>query len=406
WDPEITLREWWARLFEGAWTTPSWPKEWYGRGLSGDLSRIVAEEIRAHGAPGGPGGLGVMLAGPTIITHGTDEQRQRYLPPMLRGEEAWCQLFSEPNAGSDLAALQTRAEVDGEEWIINGQKVWSSGGHIADLGMLIARTDTSVPKHQGITYMVIEMDQPGIEVRPIREMTGRALFTEVFMDNARVKAGCVLGGLGNGWAVANTTLANERSGLGGGSEAAGGLAAGEKGGLLDKRAGDLSPKKGPRTGTGAVFAAFGSSLLVDQARQLGKDGDLNVRQDLARLYTLEQISKFTALRVKAATKSGRGPGPEVSTMKLNMSRMIREARETGLSILGAHGMLLGSGSMTGGLIQEMALFSPAPSIYGGTDQIQKNIIGERVLGLPREPRSDKDVPFKDLLVGRVDTAAG
>lgn len=403
WDPEITVQEWWARLFEGRWSAPSWPVEWYGRGLSGDLARIVGEELRAAGAPAGPGGLGIMLAGPTIVTHGTDEQRQRYLPAILKGEEAWCQLFSEPNAGSDLAGLQTRAIQDGEEWLVTGQKVWSSGAHTADLGMLIARTDADVPKHQGITYFAIEMDQPEIEVRPIREMTGRALFNEVFMDNARVKAGCVIGGLGNGWAVANTTLANERSGLGGGSDAAGGFPAGPKGGLLDRQAGDIAPKPGKtfRTGTGAAFAA-GSGLMIGQAQELGRNTDPVIRQELAKLYSLEQISKFTSLRVKAASKSGKGPGAEVSTMKLNMSRITRLGRETGLAILGAHGMLMGRESQSGGIVQEMALFSPAPSIYGGTDQIQKNIIGERVLGLPREPRDDKDVAFKDLMQNRLD----
>ena len=404
WDPEITLAEWWGRLFDGRWTMPNWPEEAYGRGLSGGLTRIVSEELRDAGCPAGPGGLGVLLAGPTIITHGSEEQKERYLPPMLRGEEAWCQLFSEPNAGSDLAGLQTRAVRDGDEWIVNGQKVWSSGAHTAQLGMLIARTDFDVPKHQGITYFGIDMDQPGIEIRPIKEMTGRALFNEVFMDDARVKDADTIGGLGNGWAVANTTLANERSGLGGGSDAAGGIPAGPKAGMLQKLAGELSPKKRPRTGTGAVFSSFGSSMLIDQAKELGRADDPVIRQELAKLFELEEISKYTSLRVKAAVKAGKGPGAEVSTMKLNMSRIVRQNRETGLAILGAHGMLLGKESMTGGILQELALFSPAPSIYGGTDQIQKNIIGERVLGLPREPRNDKDVPFKDLAQNKLEAA--
>ncbi len=405
WDPDITMREWWKRLFEGRWTQPAWPEEWYGRGLSGELAKLVSDEMRAAGVPGGPGGLGVMLAGPTIISHGTDEQKRRYLPPMLKGEEAWCQLFSEPNAGSDLAGIQTRAERDGDEWVVTGQKVWSSGAQHASLGMLIARSDFHLPKHQGITYFAIEMDQPGIEVRPIKEMTGRALFNEVFMDGARVRPGCIIGDEGNGWAVANTTLANERSGLGGGSDAAGGLPPGEKAGLLDRRAGDHTPKQGPRSGTGAVFAAFGSRLMIEEAQRSGKAGDRVLRQELATLYTLEQISKYTSLRVKAKAKAGKGPGAEVSTMKLNMSRIIRRARDTGLSILGAHGMLMGEDARTGGMIQEMALFSPAPSIYGGTDEIQKNIIGERVLGLPREPRHDKDVPFDELKQNKLEATA-
>ena len=225
WDPELTLAEWWERLTDSGWSAPTWPKEWYGRGLTSDLAKIVTAERERIGAPGGPGGLGVMLAGPTIITHGSDEQKRRYLRPMLTGQEAWCQLFSEPGAGSDLAALQCKAERDGDEWVVAGQKVWSSGAHFADLGMLLARTDPDVPKHAGITYFVISMDQPGIEIRPIKEMTGRALFNEVFLDGARVQPGSEIGGLNNGWGVALTTLANERSGLGGGSDAAGGLPA-------------------------------------------------------------------------------------------------------------------------------------------------------------------------------------
>ncbi|HVM39242.1 MAG TPA: acyl-CoA dehydrogenase family protein [Acidimicrobiia bacterium] len=391
WDPDLTMEEWWQRLFEGRWTAPTWPEEWYGRGLSGDLAKVVAEERRRVGAPGGPGGLGIMLAGPTIVTHGTDEQREKYLPGILTGQDAWCQLFSEPGAGSDLASLQTKAVLDGDEWTVTGQKVWSSGAQHADLGMLIARTDVEAPKHQGITYFIIDMDQPGIEIRPIVEMTGRALFNEVFLDDARMPADRVLGGLGNGWAVANTTLANERAGLGG-------VAPGKKAGFLTQKAGDLG-KGGGGTGTGAIFRGKGSDLIVDTAKKLGKIDDANLRQEIARLYTLERISEFTALRIRAAAKSGKGPGSEVSTMKLNMSRIVRLVREAGLKALGAHGMLMGRESETGGVIQEAALFSPAPSIYGGTDEIQKNIIGERVLGLPKEPGPDKNTPFKDLKVG-------
>jgi len=399
WDPDLTLEEWWQRLFDGRWTAATWPVEWYGRGLSGGLAKIVQEERRRAGAPGGPGGLGVMLAGPTIITHGTDQQKERYLPGILTGQEAWCQLFSEPGSGSDLASLQTRAVLDGDEWVVTGQKVWSSGAQHADLGMLIARTNVEVPKHQGITYFAIDMDQEGIEVRPIIEMTGRALFNEVFLDGARVPKGNEIGPLESGWAVANTTLANERSGLGGGSDAAGGLLPGRKAGLLEKRAGDLVSGGRAATGTGAVFRGSGSGMIIEAARSRGNLGDPTVRQDIARLFSLEKISEFTALRIRAAATSGKGPGAEVSTMKLNMSRIVRLVREAGLAVLGPHGMLVGRGSETKGVIQEAALFSPAPSIYGGTDEIQKNIIGERVLGLPREPRSDKDVAFKDLKVG-------
>ncbi|MGH9048975.1 MAG: acyl-CoA dehydrogenase family protein, partial [Acidimicrobiia bacterium] len=227
WDPDLTVAQWWDRLAESGWAMPQWPEQWFGRGLPGNLARVVSEEIRAAGAIGAPSGLGVLLAAPTILAHGTDEQKGRYLRPILNGEEGWCQLFSEPGAGSDLASLQCKAERDGDEWVVNGQKVWTSGAQIADLGMLIARTDPDAPKHKGITYFAIEMDQPGVEIRPLREMTGRALFNEVFFDDARVADAARIGGLNEGWAVANTTLANERAGLGsGGSGAVGGAAPG------------------------------------------------------------------------------------------------------------------------------------------------------------------------------------
>src|SRR5579884_2033410 len=241
WDPDLTVGEWWQRLGESGWAAPSWPEDWYGKGLSREESVRVGSAIADFGALGAPGGLGLLLAGPTIATHGNDEQKRRYLRDIVTGQKAWCQLFSEPGAGSDLAGLQTRAVQDGEEWVVNGQKVWTSGGQIADLGMLLARTDADVPKHQGISYFAVDMHQPGIEVRPLREMTGRALFNEVFISDARVGDDAIIGGRNNGWAVANTTLSHERAGLGaGGGSAAGGAASpGTVAGDLDKRAGDF-----------------------------------------------------------------------------------------------------------------------------------------------------------------------
>ena len=263
--------------------------------------------------------------------------------------------------------------------------------------MLIARTDSKVPKHQGITYFTIDMDQPGIDVRPIKEMTGAARFSEVFFDDARIPVGNEIGGINAGWRVAQTTLANERSGLAGGNEAVGGAPGGSKRGVLHRRAGDLSRGRRPSAGTSGVFATRGSGLLIKVAQERGVNKYPITRQGLARLYVLEQIRKYTAMRAKAAVQSGRSPGPEVSTQKLNMSRIVRTTRDVGMSILGAQGLLQGETSVTGGSVQEMFLMSPAPSIYGGTDQIQKNIIGEPVLGLPKEPFRDKEVPFEDLL---------
>jgi alkylation response protein AidB-like acyl-CoA dehydrogenase len=370
--------------------------------------------VAEHGALPAPGGLGLLLAGPTIATHGTPEQKQTFLYDIVTGKKGWCQLFSEPGAGSDLAGLQCKAVKDGDEWIVNGQKVWTSAGHVADLGMLIARTDTDVPKHQGITYFAIDMHQPGIEVRPLKEMTSHALFNEVFLSDARVSDDALIGGLNNGWAVANTTLANERAGLGaGGGHAATSIAfPGTVMGHLSKRAGDFVSNDGKnrrrRAAAGGGGAASSEKLLVDLARGNGALQDPAVRQDLMRLHTLNEIARFTNLRMKAAKAAGKAPGPEANTAKLSMSRIVRLSRDVGLRILGPYGTLhayegqdrgaldQATGNPFAGMITEMALFSPAPSIYGGTDEIQKNIIGERVLGLPKEPNQDKITAFKDL----------
>jgi alkylation response protein AidB-like acyl-CoA dehydrogenase len=400
WDPDLTVAQWWERLADSGWAVPTWPEEWLGRGLPQELAPIVANEVRDAGAVGPPSGLGMLLAGPTILAHGTIEQQRRYLRPIVTGEEAWCQLFSEPGAGSDLASLQCRAERDGDEWVITGQKVWTSGGLIADLGMLLARTDFDAPKHKGITYFAFLMNQPGVEVRPLREMTGRALFSEVFLDGARVRDDAIIGGLGNGWAVANTTLANERAGLGAGGSGAGGAAfPGEKGGMLHTRVGDLV--QGVGRGLAVQPSAFGRAygFFEELARKLGRTDDPILRQRLVELYTLDEIGRMSHLRAKAARAAGKGPGPEGNIAKLVMSRVARLSRDLGLDVIGADGMLVGPESVGEGMTQEMALFAPAVSIYGGSDEIQKNIIGERVLGLPKEPGPDKNTPFRDLLVG-------
>lgn len=399
WDPNLTVAEWWGRLCDSGWAVPTWPEEWLGRGLTRDDERIVQDEIRKAGALGPPSGLGMMLAGPTIIAHGSDEQKARYLPRIANGQDGWCQLFSEPGAGSDLASLQTRAVLDGDEWVVNGQKVWASGGMVADLGMLIARTDVDVPKHKGITYFVIDMHQDGIDIRPLREMTGHALFTEVFFDDARVSSDSAIGGINNGWTVAKTTLANERASLGsGGGGPGGGAVPGSIAGALTSRVGDYV-KQGRRGGAGLPGLLGGAApMLIELAKQRGMNNDPHLRQGLARLYTLNEIGRYTVLRAKAAKAAGRGPGPEANTAKLAMSHQVRLLRDIGLQILGAAGMLHGADAPLNGMIQELALFSPAPSIYGGTDEIQKNILGERVLGLPREPATDHEVPFKDVRI--------
>jgi len=396
WNPDITVAEWWDILAESGWAVPTWPQEWFGRELPRDLLGVIGQEFRAAEALGPPAGLGVMLAGPTIVAHGSEEQKGRYLRPIVNGQEAWCQLFSEPGAGSDLASLSARAIRDGEEWVINGQKVWTSGAHVADLGMLLARTNFEVPKHKGISYFALEMEQPGVDVRPLREMTGRALFNEVFLSDARVRDDAVIGGENNGWMVGLTTLANERVGLGAGAAGAAGAASpGKKVGHLEKRAGDFvrADDRGP------AMRRTGASMLMKLAKSTGRNTEPTIRQALSELHTLEQIADYTTMRAKAAKAQGKGPGPEANIAKLAMSRITRLSRELGLTILGPGGTLAEKDAPLNGAITEMALFSPAVSIYGGTDEVQRNIIGERVLGLPKEPSTDKDVPFRDIKTG-------
>jgi alkylation response protein AidB-like acyl-CoA dehydrogenase len=391
WDPNLSVREWWDRLGMSGWATPHWPADAYGRGLSPFEAAQAARTIHAHGALGAPGGLGLLLAGPTIYTYGTPEQKERYLPGIITGRAGWCQLFSEPVAGSDLAGLQTRAERDGDLWRVTGQKVWTSNGQHADLGMLIARTDHDAPKHRGITYFLIDMHQPGVEVRPLREMTGRALFNEVFLDDALVEDAAVLGGLGNGWKVAKTTLAFERSGLGAGSSGAGSSVAipGSVAGDLDRRAGDFVRADASEPGI-----SVNCSTLLDLARSNGAAAEPTVRQRLAAMYTEEQLGRYLTMRQKAGEDL-----PGLGNMaKLRMSDLFREARDLGLEILGAEGLLhdYDGAGRDRFRVTSAALFSPAPPIYGGTDQIQRNILAEQVLGLPREVLDDPATPFSQL----------
>jgi len=416
WDPEITVAEWWERLGLSGWAAPGLPTNAYGKGLSRNDTVKVQETISSFGALAAPGGLGLMLAAPTIATHGSQEQIDLYVREIVTGQKAWCQLFSEPGAGSDLAGLQARAVKDGDEWVVTGQKVWTSGGQVADLGMLIARTDADVPKHNGITYFAFDMHQASVEVRPLREMTGHALFNEVFMTEARVPDAAIIGGVNNGWAVANTTLMNERASLGaGGGHAAASLATpGTVVNDLAKRAGDfVQAGGGRRRGGGGGGGMFGSGykLLVELAKANGKISEAPVRQDLMKLHTLNEIGRMNNLRAKAAKTSGIASrdvagGPNIA--KLSMSEIVRQQRDVGLRILGPLGTLHGytpeqkqtndaaTGNPFTGMVTELSLFAQAPPIYGGTDQVQRNIIGERVLGLPKEPNNDKVVPFKEL----------
>ena len=324
WDPDLSVGAWWELLGHSGWAVPHWPTESFGMGLHRDAARVVANEIRAGSErwrrrPGSACCWPVRPSSPT----GPTSRRQRYLEPIVTGKESWCQLFSEPNAGSDLAGLQCRADRDGDLWRFTGQKVWTSGGHMADLGMLLVRTDPDVPKHRGISYFAIEMDQPGVDVRPLREMTGHALFNEVFLDEAEAHDDALIGGLDNGWAVANTTLANERAGLGaGGVGAAAAASPGTKVGHLERRAGDFAAGPAPER---VLSGTRGIDQLLALADQQGKTADPVLRDRLMRLHSYHEIARYTALRSKAAKAAGRGPGPEANTAKLAMSRITRLA---------------------------------------------------------------------------------
>jgi alkylation response protein AidB-like acyl-CoA dehydrogenase len=391
WDPDLTVAEWWARLADARLAHPMLPTPWgrdWSRAETSELVRAMAERK----ALGPPSGLGMMLAAPTIIAHASEELQHRVLPGILNGQHGWCQLFSEPGAGSDLAGLQCRAERDGDEWVVTGQKVWTSLGQWADYGILIARTDPDAPKHRGITYFAFPMLQDGVEVRPLREMTGRALFNEVFLDEARVPHANVIGEVGDGWRVANTTLMVERSGIGGGNLAAPSAALpGTVAGHLERAAGSFEHER-PSLGEGTVGPGRVRSL-IELARERGVLGDPIVRQDLMRLHSLLEVAGWHLGRMKAGDAVTGGEG---NMAKLRNSDIVRLAREVGCRILGADATLVGPESASGGSIQELAVFSPAPAIYGGSDQVQRNIVGERVLGLPKEPGPTKDTTFRDL----------
>jgi acyl-CoA dehydrogenase len=311
-------------------------------------------------------GIGTSMIGPTIIAHGSHEQRRRHLRPMLRGEEIWCQLWSEPDAGSDLAALKARAVRDGDEYVLDGQKVWTSGAHYCDWGLGIFRTDPDVPKHKGISCLIVDMRTRGITIRPLRQITGVSHFNEVFFDGARVPATNVVGDVNDGWRVARTTLMNER------------FAAGAMGSTAD---------------------AF--DALAAMARDVGLAADPLVRQELARIHTLSRISDLTSARVRAALEAGGIPGVEGSILKLALGRLMTERADLGTRLLGAAGALVDGHAPEGGRWADALLGSFAMHIGGGTDEVQRNIIGESVLGLPREPSTDRDVPFRELTSGTV-----
>jgi alkylation response protein AidB-like acyl-CoA dehydrogenase len=348
---------WQRRIYDGGWAGITWPVEYGGRGGTFVESMIFRQEESRFDVASGLFAVGIGMAGPTIIGHGTDEQRRRYLPAMLQGEEVWCQLFSEPGAGSDLASLSTRAVRDGDEWVVNGQKVWSSGAHHSDMGILLARTDPDLPKHRGITFFILDMRSPGVEVRPLRQMPGGATFNEVFFTEVRVPAANVVGEVNGGWRATMTTLANER-------------------------------------GSGGGTSSFPQVLKL--ARDCSATADPVIRQRLAHCYVQNEIAKFLGFRIQTALSKGMS-APETSVAKLLFALLAKETAELTIALEGPRGMLAGDAAPAGGYWQQQFLSAPSYRIAAGSDEIQRNIIGERVLGLPGDVRVDKDVPFRDLV---------
>jgi alkylation response protein AidB-like acyl-CoA dehydrogenase len=389
WDPDLTLLEWRRRLAESGWATPTWPARWGGRDLPASAASVVARTLAEFGAVGPPDGVGMTLAAPTLLEHGSDPLNDRFLPPTVTGELSWCQLFSEPGAGSDLAGLTTRAELVDGEWRVSGQKVWNTSAHHADVGLLVARTDWDVPKHRGLTYFVLPMKQPGVEVRPLRQANGHSSFNEVFFDDARIPADQVVGEVGGGWAVALTTLAHERR-----ANLASTSGQGRTGRVWDEAREEAqhlrAPYKWYPQRAGRV------DLLVPHALASGRGEDSVVRQELARAVTLAWVTRWTAERAAAARKLGKPPGPEGSLAKLGSSNVARAAARAHAAIAAGGAMLAGADGGFDGTIAEILLSVPAVSIAGGTDEIQRNIISERVLGLPKDPTLDPGVPFRDV----------
>ena len=348
-------RAWQRALYDGGWAGLGWPVEHGGRDLPIALRAIWAHELSAAGVPPSINLLGEAIAGPTILAHGTEDQKRRFLPPILTAEEVWCQLFSEPDAGSDMAAVATTATREGDEWVVSGHKTWSSGAHYADWAILLARTDWDVPKHQGCTYFLLDMHQPGITVRPLRQMTGGAAFNEVILEGARIPDAQRLGAVGEGWKAAVTTLMHERLHL----------------------------------GLGLARAGGGVERLLADVRRRGVAGDPAVRQLAAQLAIDARCVQYLGWRIVSKLSHGEIPGPEGAVAKLASARVSRRYDELADA-------MRGPGAMVHDEYTLLQLWVPATRIAGGTDEVLKNLIAERVLGLPPEPRSDKNLPFRDV----------
>ncbi len=346
---------WQRTLFEGGWAGITWPQTYGGRGGTSMQQVIFGQEQTQFEVSTGALTVGLSMVGPTLITWGSEEQKQRFLGPMLRGDEVWCQLFSEPAAGSDLASLTTRAELDGDSWVVNGQKVWTSLAHQSHWGILLVRTNRDAPKRYGISYMLVDLNSPGVEIRPLRQIDGVAHFNEVFLTDVRIPVDQVVGEIDNGWKVAQTTLQSERVAIGG-----------------------------------------GEGLRFDDLRALSARaaGSLRFRQEIAAAYIRLELLRYLGLRAQTALSHGRLPGPESSVMKLAYSRHVAATADLLMALQGPAGMLGVNGAPDEGYWQQQFLSQWSIRIGGGTDQIQRNILGERVLGLPREPMTEAISPSK------------
>ncbi len=393
WNPDQSLLEWRNTLVDSGWGAPHWPKQWHGRDLPAGLVPVVDEEFARIGAVGvAKVGIRVMAAA-VLLAHGTDDQKRRFLRRSLPGEDAWCQLLSEPGSGSDVEGGSTRADFDGTKWVVNGQKLWISGAQKADWGLLLARTDWEKPKHAGLSFFVIDMHQPGVVVQPLKQMNGHSTFNQVFITDAVVPPENQVDAIGNGWAVATTTLMHERRGADGigrwtmrASERAGRVYAEERVEIEIA----LAPYKWYPNRAGRV------DLVLPRAKETGAIHDPVIRQEIAKLLVLAKSAEWTGRRARSAQEQGRPQGPEGSIGKLAASHIARAAARVHTMISGADALLTGPGSPLDGTIAEILVSVPATSIAGGTDEIQRNIISERVLGMPRDVDADKGRPYKDV----------
>lgn len=390
WDPDASLLDWRTRLVDSGWAMPAWPERWFGRGLSGAQAGIVQDEFAALGAVGVAAGGPGRLAAATLLEHGSDAQKEKYLRRILTGEDMWCQLFSEPGSGSDLAGATTRADRDGDGWKVNGQKVWNTSAHHARYGLLVARTDWDVPKHQGLSYFVLDMDQPGVTVRQLKQMNGHASFNEVFFSDALIPPGEMLGREGEGWQVAMTTLAHERRM---GDVLRNESSAPQRGSIHEEVRRENAVLMAPYTWY--PQRAGRVDLVIPRAVETGRINDPVIRQEIARLMIMARTAEWTARRARAAQQQGRPQGPEGSLGKLAASNVARAASRVHTLITGTDTLLTGPDSSADGIIAEILVSVPAISIAGGTDEIQRNIISERVLGMDKEPRFDQG-PFRDV----------